>query len=783
MMGPTVLSMVAMVFSPVWSQAAEPGAGRGVPASAPAAREAARTAEQLAADSMVHSAVDLIYRPLGTPALVGRRAALLLHAHGLAPKDPRVLRLLANVVYPYDLGDRKAAIRAARAYLVLRPTDYKQAMNWWLLQLGELNTVDDRVALAKSVLAAEGLAAAIRAEAAVELSDRLAGQGRPAEAQAALAQARKLDPYCVSALEATLRSAAPVQRLEAMLGKLRTDPRDWITAGNVGMLLGSVGMYDEALLFLAHAWERGSGTRAGRDLARWYAGGLLDAGQLDEAVKFLEGPAARYQEDLYLHALQAEAYRTAGQDQKAEKTVKAMADLCLKREGLAKSRGEIARELGWFYVHFGRNAKLALGYAKEAASFRPADPVARRVLGIAELETQQAEVGKKRLAELASTDAYAAAYLAEARFESGDVEGGKQALLGGAATSRDGSAFRRLRVVAKAAGVALAPAEDRAAAEVTLRSFDMRYLQMSVQPAEFVQVRLLPVRPSVAPGEPIEVQAVLTNAGPVPIALGREGFFEPTVALVVTLAEHKKRFADLPPAVWSAPRYLGPGNSIRTTVRLDVGDLADALSSDPFGRHTLLVDGLLSPVQQGDQIVGLLPGVRVAPARVFRNDILIRFDRASGEAWPKAYQLTLGYIVRDLKRGDLPQRMRAARQIGCLLALEKLVDENRAAPPQPLAQAFARPVLLSMLNAMLQDASPVVRAEMVASLGLARLDKFVLKILSKALSDSSPLVLSRMAELLGASGVQAGRTVIDYLAGHKDPNVRRMAEAFRKEPA
>lgn len=779
MMRPTVLSVVAMICSLAWSQAVAPRAGQGPPT----AKEAPLAADELAADSMVHSAVDLIYSPLGTPALVGRRVALLLHAYELAPRDPRVLRLLANVVYPHDLNDRKAAIRAARAYLVLCPTDYKQAMNWWLLQLEELNTADDRMALAKSVLAAEGLAAAIRAEAAAELSARLSGQGRQVDSKEALAQARKLDPYCVSALDATLRSSLPVQRLEAMLGRLRTNPRDWITVGNAGMLLGLAGMYAEALLFLEHAWQRGSGTPAGRDLARWYASGLLDAGQVDEAVKFLEGPAARYEDDLYLHALQAEACRAAGQDKKAEQTVKAMADLCLKREGLAKSRAEIARELGWFYVHFGRNAKLGLAYAKEAAAFRPEDSVARRVLGIAELETGQTEVGKKRLAELASMDAYAAAYLAEARFESGDVEGGKQALLAGAATSRDGSAFRRLRNVAKAAGVTLPPGEDKAAAEVTLRSFDMRYLQMSIQPAEFIQVRLLPVRPSVVPGEPIEVQAVLTNAGPLPIAVGREGFFEPTVALVVTLAEHKKRFTDLPPAVWPAPRYLGPGNSIRTTLRLDVGDLGDALASDPFGRHTLIVDGLLSPAQQGDQIVGLLPGLRVAPARIFRRDILVSFDRTSGEAWPKAYQLTLGYIVRDLKRGDLPQRMRAARQIGCLLALEKLVDENRAAPPQPLAKAFTRPVLLSMLNAMLQDASPVVRAEMVASLGRARLDKFVLKILSKALADSSPLVLSRMAELLGASGGQAGRAAIDYLARHKDPNVRRMAEAFRKEPA
>ena len=142
------------------------------------------------------------------------------------------------------------------------------------------------------------------------------------------------------------------------------------------------------------------------------------------------------------------------------------------------------------------------------------------------------------------------------------------------------------------------------------------------------------------------------------------------------------------------------------------------------------------------------------------------------------YRKLLVRITRDIKRGDLSQRMRAARQVAGLLALVRKVELGRAPLPEGLGGVVTKPMLLSMMRALLGDKAPVVRAEMAAALGRVEIGKHICQLLSGVMEDNSVLVRLRMVELFGASNTRGRRTIVDYFAQDKDELVRLMASAF-----
>ena len=169
------------------------------------------------------------------------------------------------------------------------------------------------------------------------------------------------------------------------------------------------------------------------------------------------------------------------------------------------------------------------------------------------------------------------------------------------------------------------------------------------------------------------------------------------------------------------------------------------------------------------------------PAEIIRLSVLGEFDPSLPESWSLVYQAALGRIVRDIKRGDLRVRMTAARKVASLLAAVRGLEKLETKLPRQLADAVEKPVLLSMLRAVLGDRLPVVRAEMLAALGWVSLDESILRLLGEAVSDKSPLVRFRMAELLGASKTPGRETVLRHLTRDPDELVQLMASSFHAE--
>jgi len=245
--------------------------------------------------------------------------------------------------------------------------------------------------------------------------------------------------------------------------------------------------------------------------------------------------------------------------------------------------------------------------------------------------------------------------------------------------------------------------------------------------------------------------------------------------------EATTRYDDLPLAVWPAPRILKPGSehAFRCKVRLDVGRLGRILARRPLEELVLTVGRSLRPQQHGNRIVRPLPSIMARPQRIVRTDLLGKFHRDDPSSWRSAYRRALRLIVRDMKRGNLEERMRAARRVGSLLALIADLERGKGGIRPALRRRVTRPVLLAMLREVLKDDSDAVRAEMIAALPEAPLDGRILSLLAPVIKDPSALVRFRIAELFGAAKTPGTEAAMASLAEDKDELVRLMARAPR----
>lgn len=250
-------------------------------------------------------------------------------------------------------------------------------------------------------------------------------------------------------------------------------------------------------------------------------------------------------------------------------------------------------------------------------------------------------------------------------------------------------------------------------------------------PAARLALSLTPVRPSVSVGQPVAVEVVLANSGEVDVPLSTGGTPAPVVRFQAVLSgadtarKTAQPFADLPAVTLPAPAYLLRGQSVRATVDLDAGSLHAYLAARSLERIAL-------------SITGELAGVKSQAVEIVRLPL----------AEAGAVDSAMLDIVRAIKRGGIDEKMQAARQVAAMLKLHERAAAGEAKLPAGLPPNAQKPMLLSMMRALLGDAVAAVRAEMIAALqDLARLDATMIELLTLAWRDSSSLVRLRVLEL------------------------------------
>ena len=800
------------------------------PTTLPARPKPVSEADRLAARSLYLAADSLVYDPADTPARAGRILALAQMAERLDGGDPDINYLLAGIYKAQD--NYEALARCLEVCHAAYPGDHLLGVRLLKLSLDVLDTAGARLAHLQAFARRDGLPLPLRAEALAEMGKIYRGQGRPAEARAAFEEALRLDaaqPEAAGGLVALTKAPSTADRLRAALAMVRGSPRSADLALQAGTLLEEVGLYTQARVFFEHAWEmsQSAGDRQlqGMVLPR-YCNAMLAAKEYPLAVSTFAPLLANYPSpDLY--GLLIEAYQAPGVDDpmKANRAKIAMLNNLTERQeaarrqaaqelerkvdrlraagvkvdpnAVAKDRqtlqdgadAESAREMAWYYEQTVREPNLALFYAERAATDSNDDPLVQRLLGIAELRTGRVEEGIQRLKPLAKTDGFAALFLADYYYGNRDpnfFRKGREVVLDGVSAGRSGPAYRRLKELADNKMITIPPPADANECLALYNGFNAesrQFLEMARKPEKFISVSVTPVRDAVAAGMPVEVSAVLKNTSAIDVPLGEWGLVAPRIGFGVNVPGVKEPFSRLPVASWPAPRYLAAGAAVAVRARLDVGTLEDFLAQRPLEDIVVGVASTLDPLQRGNRVAGLLSGVTVPFASVRRQALVDVAEANDPQKLAQAAGVLLQHVVYDLKNGDLPARMLAARRTASLLALQRRGDLGKAALPKPVAAALSRPVLLRIVVEALKDPSDVIRAEMIAALGAVALDDGMVSLLAPLVGDVSPLVRMRLAELLGASGLRGQTTILDHFAkDDPDEMVRKMASAFLSPP-
>ena len=762
--------------------------GRGATtASAPATGSAPGSPQTLAAGSLVHSARSLISAPADVPARAGRIVALCRFADKLGPADPRIHWLLGGI---YEIQGRHAdAARSWRLWLAKSPDDHSAAIRWLDAELAVRQSAGAREAFIPTIVADTTRPAPLRAEAAARYGQILLGQGHKDRARQEFQQAIKLDRYHRGALSAWLalqEKIPPADRADVMLRILKGNPPAVDVASGLATLLDSVGLHDQAIMFFDHAWQvarRQDSEQASYAVAVQYFNAMLNAGQHEAAVRTFENTLDRFKQSTDLQTLMIEARRQQNQSDEADRLIKALrADykMLQKTSPSAQLFGTVA----WFYTVTLPKPGLALVYARKAHKAAPQDATIRRILATVELTYGRADrqmQAEKQLLALLDSDIYAAAVLAEYYFAKGNQQAGKRAILAGLKLSRSGPAARKLLALGRRYAVTVDPAQNIEKLTGIVKAAGREFLEMGRSPQKYVAVTIQAVHETVKPGQPIIVAATLSNTSKAEVSLGRGALLNPVMSLRVTASSPAQQvtFEKLPLAAWRAPRYLSAGKDLTCKVRLDVGPLGAFGFTRCFEELILKVTGIVDPIVQGKKVRSSLPSLAVKPIVITRASILPKFDRSKASEWPKAWQRMLAELRGDVKNPSPPHRMAAARQVASLLASLGGVQSGLVKLAGAPAKFGKKQELLELAANLLRDSSPTVRAEMLAALGHVKLDKAIVSLVDPLAADASPLVRFRLVELLGASRP----ALVERLA--KDPSemVRMMALAFMRPPA
>ncbi len=771
------------VYVIVWVAAmpvAMVGAGE---TSAPATQE-----RSLAVAGLLHSARSAAHSDAAsTRAGIERVRVLLECAERLDPGNVPVNRQLLS--YYRDLGrlsknvvNLDHARQAGRRYLAAHPDDLAVGAMWIAWSLAGQDQAEQRIQLLDGIVGDAKLAKAIRSMAAAQLCGIYLRQSDRDRSKASFALAMELDAYGpqTASLAANFdEDLSKAAQLERALGFLRGNPRGMREAWAVGRMLQGAGLYDRALPHyrLAHDLAAAKPVDDGtyRLLLVDYLNALLDVGKAAEAVKVAEPEISRFADDLALRGLMVEARRSLGDKAKADVDLHVMDRVYapLRLTGAARSAGQAA-ELGWYHLVYDPKPAEALSWAREAFAKAPKDPFVLRVLGMAELATKAGQAGAANLEAIATKDAHAAAALAEHLADAGDRAGAVKVLKMAAEGVRTGTGWRSVARVAKAKGIQLPPAADAAAMVRLLDAQPAAVLGMAANPEKYVRVRLTSARRQVAPGEPIEVTLEVANLSDQPVPLGQWGLIEPVAFLSVEIAgRSRKQFPNLSSVALPAPRYLAAGQSVKLTVRMDIGPVEQFLTDRPLEAFDLTIQAVVDPIQVGGKLRSATPQLKVSALQVRRTAL---FDRSGGEA---AAKRALGLIVRDLRRGDLATKIAAARKTASLLCHARKAEMGKATAVFP--RVLTKGIALSLTRAFLQADDPVVRAEMLAALHLVDLDSRIISLTAPCVADSDPLVRFRLIELLAAKGTPGRRPLLKMFARDDDEMVRRMATVLTRE--
>ncbi|HUB25893.1 MAG TPA: hypothetical protein VL992_10730 [Tepidisphaeraceae bacterium] len=250
------------------------------------------TAATELADRFESMALSISTRSAPTPTHLRSADVLLQAAAKLAPTEPRLARELAEV--RLNRNDYIGAEEALRQYLTILPDDQYAQTTLIDLYVRNMQTADTILTYLHKLLPETGLAAPVRAYAAVKCAQILLGRAEKEQAIKMIDTALHIEPLNNAALRMkyslTGSTEGASRRVGLLLAMLRSNPMDPPAAVALGQELAEQGLASESAesYVMAFSLFRYANKPLPPELAIGGAIELYLAGRTDDAIALID---------------------------------------------------------------------------------------------------------------------------------------------------------------------------------------------------------------------------------------------------------------------------------------------------------------------------------------------------------------------------------------------------------------------------------------------------------------------------------------------------------------
>ena len=587
--------------------------------------------------------------------------ALLEAATRLAPDEPRYQRLLVEAAG--RAGDEETILKTLERYRKLVPNDEYAQVQLIDLYLKRMQSADDRINYLKSIIDSPAVANGVRSFAAMRLAGALAERMQNDLANEAVGVALKLNPLNLDALRLQLQhvqqNGSPADRLAAEFSLLQSNPAQPAVALDVAREFADAGMVQRSLEWFRQAvgLHRQMGLVPGADLGVDFASELFISGDTKQALGLMEQVTNANPDDLNAWLLKLIVARNAGNKELQTQTIQKahvaltnrmallakqagsttattrpmdftgevplpdpMADLALIQQNkpdLVQQYAPVAGGMAWLKVFFEEKPAQAVPFTNAVAkAIGEGHEVTARLQGWQYLVAGNNDEARVKLSAVADRDPIAALGMIrlagkDAAAEQKAVEQARQMLQ--QAPSRLTGAFLYAELAPR--GVTIKPTATAPMLEKVLEAFPKDWMKIIDQPQTFYAARIEPVsgRVSVPVGEPVLVQATITNIGRYPLTMGPEGVIHPDLWFDAQTRGVQPNFYPAEAfARMGCPILLMPNQSVSQVVRLDQAQLLATLERYPAAHFQIMAMMMTNPTTIGGQVRPGPAGTQVA---------------------------------------------------------------------------------------------------------------------------------------------------------------------------
>lgn len=686
------------------------------------------------ADRLVENAFAIMRSTPFAPPMWRQALALYRGATRLNPDEPRFWRL--RIEAEMATGNAAGAVEALTAYRKLIPDDQWAQAQLIELYVARLEGADAKVSYLTNLLGRESVPADVRAHAAM-LAARLLLERSNADALAMADRALQLNPLNPQALrmryDLSGASAPPVQRLASILALLRGSPSQPLAMEEVGRILCSAGMNEQALDWFSRAMDaqRRTGAAdpqqfhesqigfasqlymAGRareaapmvsamlqadndDTDAWFLRLMLEGGGADAAAKasLLQSAEQAFTNRWNAIAKSAADAPAATQPGRAE-SADNPADLAsvvrrIRAAGnpaLTQAASMAATDLAWFELYFNEQPASAQRWIDVLKAMLAANPsTIGRLSGWHELLEKKTDEARKTLTPLADRDPLAALGVirlagprkendpasAEADKLAARIQAQYRTGLGGALVW---SALKDRNVPAAI------PNELSAGVKAEITRFPRNWLDIVRDAKQFYALRIEPIRVAAPFHDPMYARISLQNTSDFELTIGDEGALRRDLWLDADiLGPQRQVFQGVVFERMAGPMRLKPGQAVTQVVRVDQGALSDFLSANPNQTLQFEATVFTNPMLSTQ---GTAPGPAGRLASTVRRMARIGFNVSSEPARKK--------VLEEVGTGLPETRFRYLDMMATYVAALRAQQ-----PPQPEAQPiiedFARKI-------------------------------------------------------------------------------------------